>query len=342
MGKIKILSPGLYTTIQASKRKGLREFGISTSGATDKFAYKVSNALVGNEEELASLEITISGPEIRFDGSELISICGGAFSPCINNIEIPQWTAIKVNKNDILSFKGTKSGARAYISFAGGIEAEEVLGSYSTNIKARFGGFFGRSLKGSDELNILTKKNNLDEFNNSALLQEYIPQYSSKLEVRVILGPQDDYFSQEEVDRFFSESYRISPMWDRMGIRLEGRALTHNKSANIISDGNNIGSIQVPGDGHPIILMNDGGTTGGYPKIATITYADLDKVAQLKMNDEVKFKKISLEEGHECYREYVKNLNSIDKMITKKNSVFYYKVKVNSKEYEVSVEKIGC
>lgn len=340
MGKIKLLNPGLYTTIQASHRRGLREVGISPSGAADKFAYRVSNALVGNSSELASLEITMTGPQILFEDNELISICGGDFYPCINDGEIPQWTAVKVNKNDILSFKGMGSGARGYISFAGGIEAEKILGSFSTNIKANFGGFCGRSLKINDELNISTEKDNLDKCSNNYLLPQYIPQYSNKIEARVLLGPQEDYFSKEEVQKFFSESYTVSPMWDRMGIRLEGKPLIHNKSANIISDGNNIGSLQVPGDGKPIILMNDGGTTGGYPKIGTIIYSDLDKVAQLKMGDNIKFKKVTLEEAHKCYKEYVEILSSVDKIIAKKsNKVFNYKVKVNNKEYKVYVEE---
>lgn len=340
MGKIKILNPGFFTTIQDEGRFGYRSLGIASSGAMDRFSYEIANFLVGNRMLTPSLEMMISGPEIQFYNKELISICGGNLNPRINNKEVPLWTAIKVNSGDVLSFKGDKNGMVAYLSFAGGIHVNKVLNSYSTNIKGHFGGVCGRNLKLNDDIEILTNETNINQYINNKLPNQYVPIYKNSINVNVILGPQDDYFSKEEINKFLNETYEISPLIDRVGFRLSGKSLVHKKGSNIISDANNIGSIQVPGDGMPIILMNDCGTTGGYPKIASVIFSDLDKVAQLKPGDKIKFTNISLEKSHNLYKKYYEKLNQIKGMLLDRNlSDNYYNVKVNGNTYVISIEE---
>lgn len=341
MGKIKFLKSGLCTQIQDEGRFGYRDIGVAVSGAMDSFAYKISNYLVGNNERVASLEITMVGPEIKFHDTELIAICGANLSPCINGESVDNWTALKVNKGDILSFKGNKCGTRAYISFAGGVDIPKQLGSFSTNIKAGFGGVYGRNIKVNDEINILTNKKNINRYTENKLDRRYIPNYYGNLSVRVLLGPQDDYFNETEINKFFSETYEVSSLCDRMGYRLNGTPLKHCKSANIISDANSIGAIQIPGDGHPIILMNDCGTTGGYPKIGTVIQSDIFKIAQLKTGNKIKFQPIKFNEAIKIYKEYNNFTNEIKKaLMNKVDDNKYYNVTINGQLYSVTVKEI--
>lgn len=342
MGRIKFLKSGLFTQVQDGGRVGYRDIGVAISGAMDNFAYKISNYLVGNNEGLATLEITMVGPEIKFYDTELIAICGADLSVYINGKSVENWTALKVNKDDVLSFKVNKCGARAYISFSGGLDVEKQLGSFSTNIKASFGGFYGRNIKANDEIKILTNKKAINRYSGNRLDNKYIPNYLGNIDVRVILGPQSDYFSEAEINKFFNETYEVSSLCDRMGYRLTGQPIQHCKSADIISDANSIGAIQVPGDGMPIILMNDCGTTGGYPKIATIVQEDIFKIAQLKTGDKIRFKSISVNEAIEIYKQYNKYINEIKKiLIDKVEDSKYYNVTVNGQHYNVIVQEIS-
>lgn len=342
MGKVKFLKPGLCTQIQDEGRFGYRDIGVAISGAMDGFAYKISNYLVGNNEELASLEITMVGPEIKFYDTELIAICGADLSPCVNGESVKNWVALRVNKGDILSFKGNKCGTRAYLSFAGCMNIPKQLGSFSTNIKASFGGFHGRNIKVNDEINIVTNKKNINKYIGNKLDRSYIPNYKGDIKVRVVLGPQDDYFSEAEINKFFNEIYEVSSLCDRMGYRLTGTPIKHFKSANIISDANNIGSIQVPGDGLPIILMNDCGTTGGYPKIGTVIQSDIFKIAQLKTGDKIGFKLIKIKDAIKIYKEYIEWINEIkEELINKIEDSKYYRVTINGYIYNVNVQEIS-
>lgn len=341
MGKMKFIKSGLCTQVQDEGRFGYRDIGVAVSGAMDSFAYKISNYLVGNSQELASLEITMVGPEIKFFDDELIAICGAELSPCINGESVENWVSIKVNKGDILTFKGNKCGARAYISFAGGLDIPKQLGSFSTNIKASFGGFQGRNIKVNDEIRILTNKKSINRYTGNKLERRYIPSYHESIKVRVILGPQDDYFNEAEINKFFNETYEVSSLCDRMGYRLTGTPLKHCRSANIISDANSIGSIQVPGDGLPIILMNDCGTTGGYPKIGTVIQSDIFRIAQLKSSSKIKFESIEFDEAIKIYKEYNNFINEIEKeLINKLDDNKYYNVTINGQLYSVAVKEI--
>ncbi len=236
----------------------------------DSFPHRVSNLLVGNDLFEAVLEVTLLGPEIEFLEDCVIAITGGNLSPVINKKSINMWKSIHVKKGDILSFGQIKSGCRSYISFAGGIDVPLVMGSKSTYIKGKIGGYEGRSLISKDILKIGSSKDNFKSLKGRTIHLKHKPIYTNEFEVRVILGPQDDYFTDKGINTFLSSQYVITNECDRMGYRLDGEKIEHIKGADIISDGIAFGAIQIPDNGKPIIMMADRQTTGGYTKIAHI------------------------------------------------------------------------
>ena len=292
MFSIKVLKPGLCTTVQDIGRIGYQQYGIPVSGVMDEFAYRVGNILVEADENNAVLEIPYLGPTLEFDFEITIAITGANLNPKINGQDVAMWKTINIKKGDILSFSSIKSGARAYLAFSGEIDVPFVNGSKSTLLKSKLGGFEGRQLKIGDILKIknpktLSKRNKLNS--------KYIPEYLSSENIRVVLGPQDDYFTEKGIEAFFNNEYEITKEADRMGMRLEGEVIEHKNKADIISDAAVFGSIQVPGNGKPIILLADRQTTGGYTKIATVIKADLPKLAQMLSGNKIRFKKLALE-----------------------------------------------
>jgi len=340
---MKILKPGMYTTIQDIGRYNYQKSGMSVSGAMDQFSLRVANILVGNMDSEACLETTLFGLKIKFVGDALIAVTGGNLMPMINNKAIDMWSGVKVLDGDELSFGTAKSGCRSYISIERGIDVPEVMGSKSTYVKGKVGGFEGRMLRTGDEIKIGCAGE--DDFTNIKRLPiELIPSYCKDNIVRVVMGPQDDYFTAEGINTFFHCEYKVTSEADRMGYRLSGPKIDHKASADIISDGITMGSVQIPGDGAPIIMMADRQTTGGYTKIATIITPDINIVGQLKPGDSIRFKLISIEEAHRIYRKYMKDFDSIRESVEKLGlstiSGKRLKVRVNNKEYEVIVEEI--
>ena len=340
---MKILKPGMYTTIQDVGRYNYQKSGMSVAGAMDQFSLKVANILVGNKDSEACLEATLFGLEIEFDGDALIAVTGADLGPMINNKAVDMWSGVKVSDGDVLSFGAAKSGCRGYIAIASGIDVPDVMGSKSTYVKGKVGGFNGRILKAGDEIKI--KSSGENKFAGVVKLPtEFIPSYSKDNTVRVVLGPQDDYFTENGINTFFSSHYEVTNEFDRMGYRLSGSKITHKTGADIISDGITMGSVQVPGHGAPIIMMADRQTTGGYTKIATVITSDINIVGQLKPGDSISFKSIDIVEAHKVYKEYMKNFDVIRECVAKLECTEIgskrLKLKVNNKEYDVIVEKI--
>lgn len=342
MREIKIKRPGLLTLIQDNGRYGYQQFGVPVSGVMDSFSHRVANILLGNNEDEAVLEITIVGPEIEFMENSLIAITGGNLSPALNGEPISMWESVCVKKGDILSFSGIKNGCRGYIAFAGGIQVEKVMESRSTYVKAKIGGLHGESLKSGDVLKIGDLEEDLTSTKYRKLPNKYIPTYSKEFEVRVVLGPQDDYFTENAVDKFLSTAYKVTNECDRMGYRLEGEAIAHIDGGDIISDGINFGAIQIPSHGQPIIMMSDRQTAGGYTKIANVISVDLPKIAQAKPGDSIRFKKVTIYEAQELLKRMEENINDIKKScinnIVKTSKLL---LKINGKEYNVKVEQVG-
>lgn len=308
MRTIKIINPGLLTTVQDQGRWGYQRYGMSVAGAMDSFATRTANLLVGNDENEGVLEATFLGPEILFNCDEVISITGANMQPKINDVPVPMWTALLVKMGDKLSFSSAACGIRTYIAFSRGIDVPIIMNSKSTFIRGEIGGYEGRKLMKDD---MVPLGNRVLAVSGSYLPSAYIPKYNGDNTIRVVMGPQDDYFENKAIDTFLNSEYSITSEADRMGYRLEGPKIQHKDGADIISDGIVFGSVQVPGHGSPIIMMADRQTTGGYAKIGTVITPDLSKLAQMKPGDKINFKVVSIEESHEIYREYEECIKKI-------------------------------
>jgi antagonist of KipI len=308
-----VIQPGAYTTVQDRGRFSYQQFGVPVCGVVDSFAYRVANALVGNFQDQAVLEATIFGPTLKVFNHGLIAVTGGNLTPLINNASLPMWESFAIQPDDILQFKGVKSGCRAYIAVAGGIDTPKVMDSRSTYVAGKIGGINGRPLVSGDRLN----KGEGTGKAGGRVPSDLIPTYSDDIEIRVILGPQDDYFS-EGIDKFFASTFKVSTKADRMGYRLEGNSIMHKEGVekSIISEPSVPGGIQVPPDGQPIILLVEQ-TVGGYTKIATVISPDIGKVGQAKPGDQIHFRKVELEEAHQILKEEEEKIETIKKSLSK-------------------------
>ncbi len=339
MGQIKIISPGLITTVQDLGRYGYQQYGVSLSGAMDYVAARLANILAGNDENEGLLEITIVGPKIEFLNDAVIAITGGNLEPLINDIPANLNKSVAVKSGDILSFNGIRKGCRCYVAFAGGIDVPVVMGSKSTFLKAKTGGFEGRVLKEGDVINIgntLLLYSNLigRETNN---FYEYD---SGVIKLRVVLGPQEYAFTDKGIKTLFSNEYIVTNNSDRMGYILEGAAVEHKDSADIISDGIAMGAIQVPSKGNPIIMMADRQTTGGYTKIGNVITVDLPKIAQSKPRDKIIFEKVSLSEAQTLLKQLEEKFTVLKASLINNINVKNYNIKINGTMYGVQVERV--
>ena len=312
---LEIITPGIMTTVQDIGRYGYGRFGVATSGALDPFSLRIANLLVGNREDLACLETMLLGPGIRFLTDVVIAVTGGDLQPKRNKQPIEMWRSQAFKKDDVLSFGNAVCGFRAYIAVAGGIGVPRVMGSRSTNLPSGFGGHEGRTLIKEDILVCDEPRGAMIEpgprFN-----PEWIPQYSNKWKLRVVLGPQDDQFPDDSRGTFSKSTYTMSQDSDRTGIRLEGPEIwcKPEVEASIVSEGVIAGSIQIPGDGKPIIILGET-VTGGYRKIATVISADLPLLGQTKPGDGIQFEVISLEEAHLALQEMEERINNFKRKI---------------------------
>jgi antagonist of KipI len=292
-----ILSSGPLTTVQDGGRYGFGRYGVPPSGAIDLFSLGIANLLVGNREHEAGLEITIMGLKVRALADLMIAVTGADLNPQLNGNPLQMWHAHPMNKDDVLHFKELRSGCRAYLAVRGGISLDPVLGSKSTNLVSGFGGYEGRALKAADRL-YTDPPDTPIKVGERVLDLNSIPEYSKDWVVRVLLGPQDDDFTEESKKLFLRSPYIVSSKSDRTGIRLSGPAVNRKEGVkeSIISEGVVAGSIQIPGDGQPIIILVET-VTGGYRKIATVIGADLPLLAQMKPGDCVRTRAVSLEEA---------------------------------------------
>ena len=341
MNSIKIIKPGLLTTIQDKGRWGYQKFGMNVAGVMDDFATRIANLLIGNDQYEAVLEITLMGVEILFNCDEIISITGSDMNPKLNGKPVPMWTSLRVQAGDKLSSSGAVSGLRTYIAFSRGLDVPEIMGSKSTYTRGNLGGFEGRKLNKDDWIKLGEKP--LSN-RGSYLPEEEKPVYDKDQIIRVVLGPQDDYFHQDALDVFLNSTYTITSEADRMGYRLEGPKINHKDAADIVSDGIAIGSIQVPGHGSPIIMMADRQTTGGYTKIATVITPDLPKLAQMGPGNRMKFEMVSVEESHRIYKEYEEKFITLSEFF-KNNRFEFYDVRqvdlnINGISFKVDIREV--
>jgi len=313
---MKVLRPGLLTTVQDTGRYGHQREGVSVGGAMDLMALRVANLLVGNPEGAAALEFTLAGPTLEFTHGRLIAICGARMSPVIAGQPVPEGRPVLVRAGAVLSFGQCTLGAHGCIAVAGGIDVPVVLGSRSTHLRARFGGLGGRALAVDDVLPVgpaseaavrtagaLASRAEVFAATSWSVSASALPPYSPAPRIRTIPGTHVARFSESSRRAFFDQPFRVTPQSDRMGYRLEGTRLEMSQPLEPISEPVCAGTVQVPPEGQPIVLMADRQTAGGYPRIAQVITVDLPLIAQTKPGDSLRFTEVSLEEAQHLYVE---------------------------------------
>lgn len=291
------LNAGLQTSIQDLGRAGYMHVGVSQSGAMDKTAFTLANSLVGNSIHHPALEITLIGPKIQFQSSLSIAICGTQFDLYLNNVKIFNNKTIQVTKGDILEFGKLVNGARCYLAFSGELDLKKQLGSFSTNLTAKIGGYHNRQIKKGDLVRFISTKT----VKKKSLGKSFHQPYSGKYLLRCTKSVESDNFSDAQHSQFFTNKYKVSQQSNRMGIRLDGKKIVDSDQIQITSSGLTQGSIQITPSGLPIISSVDGQTIGGYPRIANVISADLSILGQLKANDIIGFEMVSNEQAHILY-----------------------------------------
>ncbi len=312
----KIISSGLLTTIQDAGRPGYRKEGIIVSGPMDAFALRVANILVGNEEGSAALETTFLGPRIYFEADHLIAITGGDLSPAINGQKVSMWRPVLVPAGSLLEFGAPVRGSRAYVAISGSFTLPKVLGSYATFIKAEVGGFKGRALQAGDVvpcpgptpagahlLRGLTKTKPIAGWVQASWTPtpRLFPSLEANPTLQTIKGPEYELFTPASQQAFWEQPFTVTTDSDRMGYRLQGMPLRLESPKEMISSAVTFGTIQVPPAGHPIALLADHQTTGGYPRIGQVITADFSKLAQVPLGQKIRFQEASLEEAQYLY-----------------------------------------
>jgi len=293
---IEINNPGILSTIQDGGRYGFQGSGFQPSGCMDMRAYHDANVLVNNPVDAPVIEMLYMGITATFWTHTYIAITGAVAEIVLNGRQIKEYATYEINRGDKLEIKPASLGRFIYLAIAGGINIPKVMGSFSTNLKCKIGGFEGRPLRAGDKLPV----NEYTGFFPNLYLKEMLIPFKKKDDetlLHIIWGPQDYVFTQAGKDTFTTEYYSITDESDRMGYRLDGPVVEYKDSVDILSDGIVFGSIQIPANGKPMILMADRQTTGGYAKIATVISADLHKLSQCMPGEKVRFCAVTLEEA---------------------------------------------
>ncbi|MEO7797404.1 MAG: 5-oxoprolinase subunit PxpB [Opitutaceae bacterium] len=283
--RVRVLRGGMLTTVQDLGRLGHRAEGVPLTGAADPVAMRVANWLVGNEENAATLEFTLVGPELEFLADAVVALGGAAFD------EFPRWQPVQVPAGTRLKFGAARAGCRGYLAIAGGFDVETVLGSAGTYLRAAFGGFGGRALRDGDEIAWHAQTRQVTS--GWRIDQRVLPAYGSAPTLRVVRGAQ----AEPLLDALLTGEFTVTPRSDRMGLRLAGPSMPRGEMKELVSTAVAPGTIQVPADGRPIILLADAQTIGGYPQVAHVITVDLPLAAQLRPGDRLRFQEVSLEEA---------------------------------------------
>ena len=317
---LRIVKPGPLSSLQDLGRNGYQRFGVIASGALDEWSHRVANLLAGNAADEATLEITLIGPSIVFERATLLCLCGADLSPQIAQRAVPMNRPVLARAGSQLDFGARVSGCRSYLAVHGGFAVEPVMGSRSTYLRAGFGGYKGRALRKGDVLDVGTGDPMRHYPGLGAALEVSGEPFVSFAEsrfapvahpcsgiahaspgaatpIRAIAGQQWDAFTADAQRHFFADAYRVGLNSDRMGYRLEGPALALRAKLEMISESVSFGTVQVPPDGSPIVLMADRQTAGGYPKIAAVASVDLPLLAQCVPRDTIRFEQVTLDDA---------------------------------------------
>ena len=347
-----IKKAGMLTSVQDLGRWGYQSSGVPVAGAMDLPALRLGNVMLGNPEGAAALEVTLLGPEIEVKGAGAAVFAGADLGFSVNGKAVGSWRAVVLNDGDVITFTGMKEkGCRGNLCFAGGVDVSPVMNSRSTYMRAKIGGFEGRAIKNGDVIKVgepavLWKR--LDSF---CLPEELGLSLDSDAQLAVIMGLQEDAFTEEGKKLLFESEYTITAESDRMGCRLEGPKIGHNeKGADIVSDGIPLGAVQIPGHGMPIIMLADRQTTGGYTKIGVLSPLSIEALVQKMPGTKVRFRRSDVAEGtaeqnrikeavekvKKLYLSYVSPIESeIPKSLSK-----HFMITLEGKKYDITCEEI--
>lgn len=309
---LSIMVPGPLSMLQDRGVSGFQSAGFPQTGAADQDALRKANLLVKNSQNEACIEMALMGITAYFTKDAVIAITGADISPELNWEPIPMYQAIAVKKGDTFTSTYAKNGLRSYFAIAGGFDVPQVMGSKSTNLKLKTGGFEGRKLRAGDLLPYHETTLPAEQLAKRSIPQ---PSYEKQVTLRVVLGPQENAFTASGINTFLTSEYLVDKNSDRMGLRLTGESVQAQNGTDIISDGIAFGSVQIPANGQPIILGADRQTTGGYAKIATVLSTDMPKAAQLKPGDTVRFAAVSIKEAQKLYKTYEKEMHALAKRL---------------------------
>lgn len=333
-----ITSPGLLTTIQDEGRLGYGQFGVTPSGPMDVESFQIANLLVGNPPGESALEATVLGPTFHVTEDTVIAITGADMAPTLNGVSIPMYRAISVPAGSEVKLQAAKNGSRTYIAVCGGFDIPPVMGSKATSLQCHIGGLGGRKLEKGDVLPLRPVCEVPQNLSHRSV-SHHIRRKRENI-IRVLLGPQDDAFTEEGLSVFLGTPYTVSKEFDRMGCRLEGQPIQHKTDGNILSDGIVNGAIQVPTTGQPIIMLAERQATGGYTKIATVISADLPVIGQCCPGDTIRFQEVSIDEAHRLLRQQKSRLEELKCSLNAPPGKRTYHVSMNGKTYEVIAEII--
>ena len=298
---IVVARPGLFTTVQDLGRHGYRNYGVPVCGALDELSCRLANFLLQNDAHSPVLEITQQGPELQMLVSTALSLTGADLSPKLNGLPIEMNEAFFVAKGDVLSFGKQTIGWRSYLAIRGGFQSEKPLGSASTHVRSGWGGLNGSPIKANQVLHtVSTSRKGVNRITNHN-------QSIFGNRIRIIQGPEHYLIKSNALD---SNQWTVDSQSDRAGLRLQGPHLRH-EAFEMVSSPTDIGTVQLPKSGQPLILLNDGPSVGGYPRVASVITADLPKLAQLELNAPLTFEWVSLQQADLSYRAYRDQLSKL-------------------------------
>ncbi|MCB2190092.1 MAG: biotin-dependent carboxyltransferase family protein [Deltaproteobacteria bacterium] len=298
---IRVLQPGAQSSVQDLGRPGYQSLGIAEAGGMDCYSLVQANRLLGNPDNAAALEMTLVGPRLRFERAGGFALAGADLSAQLDGEQLAPGRAYHAAAGQILKFGPRRNGMRAYLALVGGIDTPLVLGSRSTYIYAGFGGPAGRALQKDDLLRCVSDPENFRPTQD--LPPDLLLPPDGARVLRVIIGPQEERFTSEGIATFLKSTFKVTTESNRMGYRLDGPRIEHSNGPIVVSEATPLGAVQVPGQGRPVLLLRERGTTGGYTKIACIISADIDKVGQAPPGCEISFQAVELDQAHQAERE---------------------------------------
>jgi len=294
-----VKKPGALSLLQDSGRYGYAKMGLTQGGPADKEAFYWANRLCENNADAAVIEVSVGGIELLAQLDTVLAVTGAPMKLLINSQEKPLWRTHRIKAGDTIALDYAQTGLRSYVAVKGGFTVKPSFGSVSTVCRESIGGLTGDKLSKNEILPYAEHKALVNE-NLYMLAEQHIPQYGHSAILRTIPSYQQHHFSAFEQRLFYSSEYNVSSECDRMGYRLQGRAI-HSDISGILSEGICHGAVQIPADGQPIVLINDRQTIGGYPKIGSVISSDTNKLAQLRSSDKVRFEPISMEKAHNIF-----------------------------------------